>query len=457
MGKFKFDKPLMKKIVTKAAIAFGIIFVSMTGAALAAHSFTTSGSEISASIRKNNRTSKYGETYWGIEIKKDDLAWASDSYAYALQAFAGSWSSEVDVPTNYAVVINNSLDEVFISNGVDAPLGVKVIGDPYRNTISKFGFKLRNGTTFDSYHKWYCSDKVAAYLGNKMDAKLNVAFNKKGVVSDITFSDVVESFEHKLLNDIIGDAPYIVVPHEGEGFSGYTSFDNINITGRTRFLFAFKSDKYQNEFSLNRVNYFVHREKFNTNYTASFIENADDVMKSMALIKSPTQAIYNYYGNDMNVFAFRPVFFSVGILLVALSVIAVLLAFKFNWFGDIHRIVNYAFFTSLLALLIYWIVGQILYAYGSPFAIWSPVNRMITVFWTIDLACIISLIAFIIIYKERRDEEKKAYELVKNSDLVKQIQEQERIKNNSPVAEIKPSKSASSKTKKSLSKKGSKK
>ena len=438
MKKFNIDKSLMKKIATKAAIVFGIVFTSMSGASLAAHSFSTCGNEVSASIRKNNRTSKYGETYWGIEIKKEGLSWANDSYAYTLQGFAGSWSTEEDVATNYAVIINNSTDEVFISNGVDAPIGVKVIGDPYRNTISKFGFKLKNGTKFDSYHQWYCSEKVAQYLGGKMDAKLNVAFNKTGVVNDITFSDVVESFNHKLLNDVIGDAPYIIVPHEATGFTGFTSFDNLNITGRTRFLFAFKNDKYQNEFSLNRVNYFVHRQKFSTKYSASFIENADEVMAPMALIKNHTQEIYDYYGNDMNVFAFKPVFFSVGVLLVALSLILVLFAFKFNWFGNIHRIVNYAFFTALVALLIYWIVGQILYAYGIAFSIWSPVNRMITVFWTIDLACIISLIAFAIIYKERRVEEKKAYEIIKNSELIKQLEEQEKIKNNSPVAEIKP-------------------
>ena len=413
MKRFAFSKADLKKSLRKAGVILSIIFASTIGSTLIASSFSTCTNEVNASIVRNNNKSKYNETYWSISVKNNKISWSTDSYAYTLQGFAGTWHDELEVPTNYGFLINNSVNEVFISskNGGE-PLGVKVIGDAYRGTASRFGFKLKNKTKFDTYYNFYCSEKVYEFLGENQDCSLKVKGNKDNKSVSIHFEDIIESVESPLINELIGDSPYIVVPAEGKGFTGYTSYDNLNITGNTRFIFAFKSDKYQNEFSLNRVNYFVHREKFSTRYEATFMDKPEDITKVFTSIKSETQDIYLSYGTNMDVFVFKGVNFGIGIGLIVISLIVLAFAFKYKWFVTFNHLLHYSFFSVLITLVIYWIVGQILYKVGSSFSIWASLNRMITVLWSVDLACIISLLGLLFAFLERKKEEKQALELV---------------------------------------------
>ena len=459
-----FDKATFKAVAMKFAIVFALFFSFTIGCALSIDSLDICTYEVSASIMRNNKQSKYGKTYWGIKIKDDvRTTWAKEQYAYTLQGFAGTWHS-ADEPKNMAFIFNSSLEDIAIANPNDPfkePLQVKVLADPYRNTFANYGFKLKDGGEYNSYHNFYCSPAVSEYLGgNAGIVKVDNRMGKKD--TEVTFSGVVESFNLPELKDIVGEDPYIVVPGEGTGFSGFTCFDN-SFVGDSKFVMMLGNDKYQNEFALDRVNYFVYREKFSKTFTATFIDNPDQLTDNFAKIKSVSQDIYASYGHNMYAFNFQPVLLIIGGVLLAATVAGVFSLVKYNWLGNYDSLIHYCSLAGFLNLALFWGIGQILYLFGSALTFWSSLTRIVVSLINIVFICIIILISLIKAYinKTKLQKEPSVVEEVKP---VEEPKEEVKVEKKPVVKKTTPKKTTSAEaapkkptTKKSTSKSPSKK
>ena len=439
-----FDKATFKAVAMKFAIVFALFFSFTIGCALAIDSLDICAYEVSASIMRNNKESKYGRTYWGIKIRDNvKTTWVKEQYAYTLQGFAGTWHS-ADDPKNLAFIFNDSMKDVAIANPNNSsadPMPIKVIADPYRNTFSNYGFKLKDGVEYNSYHNFYCSPAVSEYLGG--DVGVVKVDNRMGKTeTEVKFSGVVESFNLPELKDIVGDDPYIVVPGEGTGFSGFTCFEN-SFVGDAKFVMMLGHDKYQNEFALDRVNYFVYREKFSKTFIATFVDNPDHLVYDFANVRSTPQSIYASYGHNMYAFNFDSLFLVIGAVLIAATIGGVFLLIKFNWLGNYDSIIHYCSMAGFLVLALFWGVGQLLYFLGSTLTIWSSLTRIVVCLINIVFICTIILISLIKSYRTKK--QLAATEPVAVEQPVSEEQPKEEVKEEKIAPKKAPVKKAAAK------------
>lgn len=397
-----------KKGLVGSIFAFLSMLSLSIGCSLSLSNYTDIGSQIVNVIRKNNRTNVEGQTYWRcepIESRTDWLGWGVKSY---LTSLANPWATYGDANNNNCFFYTDaSLNQTFVRNPSNGELiPVSVFASPSSRSLACFDIKLENDVPVNTKYDFYCSKSLASILGNNLEEKELIVNCGNEQRTNISFNGIVKTFGYDFINRIVeNNQNYIILPYIIKTVSSeeIISYDMKKYTGQTSFYAVLKSDKYENNYYVSMIDaiYQMGGVKNQLCYKGTYIDSYVDLFGKYENINS---AVQNDYLNIVERKNTNIVNTIAGAFLITASI--VLLGFlllkmrKGFWEFNFLNV----FVSASFALIIFWIVGEILYRSNVQNMIFWDIGGRIFAFAFVSIVSLITILIAQYLNKNRHEE-----------------------------------------------------
>lgn len=389
-------RKLKKNIIGFAFTLTSTLSVSF-GASLFFSNKIDFGSNMANVIRCNNM-SEEKTTYWRcepIESRLDWLGWGVKSY---LTSLANPWAVYGDQNNNNCFLYtDSSLEQSFIKKpNSDELIPVSIFASPSSRSLSCFNIKLKDNKIVDTKNNFYCSEYIADILNNNLENQSLIVKCGSEQINSVTFSGVVESFGNDFINRFIGsNKNFIIVPytHQIEDKNEIISYDMRRFTGQSTFYALLKNDRYENNYYSLMIDsiYQMGGVKGQLCYKATYIDSFDDLFKTYNLIDSKVQANYLRLVNSTSK---NTINLAIGIVLIICGV-ALLSVLIWQQNKKKYSLTTFSsIIASSLSLIIFWIIGEILYYSNVTLIIfWDIGGRIFSLILTLILTTLFIIIS----------------------------------------------------------------
>ncbi len=389
---FAFKQLLIRMALFLSTLSFSFSVVVSTSAC-ASLSSNNDYDCLIADIKENNKTNISHKSFWTVRPIESRKNWLGGDIKPWLYSMTSAWSVFETNNYNFGFIFNpDSNGQTAIRDRESNYIQCGVLATPTPSAIKAFGLTYTSfdgkSISFNGKEGFYISESLYSKIKSKESA-IKV-FDSK--TTEIAFDGIVHPSSDIIFSSL-SLTDFIVVPSKN-------AWDMETYTGQSTYACVIGDDYFQDLFYTTKI-FFMNKflDKKNA-YLSTFVDDAKDLPTKYENIESRLQSKYSFLVENGGY-----TLSSTSILFVLLSVVASLLLNvvlfvkkKNNFLNAIKDLPA----TILISLILYWLLGFVLFKNNIISCIWTLETQLITLI--VGLLILVASIVIGLIFKPKKEE-----------------------------------------------------